>query len=29
MYWQANNDLDEYSVYQANPAIKVRDRIIL
>lgn len=29
MYWQANKDLDEYSVYQGNPAIKVRDRIIL
>ena len=29
MYWQVNNDLDEYSVYQANPPIKVRDRIIL
>ena len=28
MYWQANNYLDEYSVYQANPAIKVRNRII-
>lgn len=29
MYWKANQNLDEYTVCQGNPAIMVRDRKIL
>jgi hypothetical protein len=29
MYWQANHNLDEYTLCQGNPAIMVRDRKIL
>lgn len=29
MYWQANQNLDEYTVCQGYPAIMVRERKIL